>query len=90
MEKLLENIEKAAEKLVNDMYDPYEDVKKYELLQLAKDSIKSDFAKEYHTQGMYSRKEVKLLIAKAIGELCTNSIICGTKFDDWFEQNKKK
>lgn len=51
---------------------------------------RSDEAKEFHQQGMYSEEEMKLLAWGAWYEsgFCPNS--SEENFDKWFELNKKK
>ena len=50
---------------------------------------KSEAAKQYWQQGMYTEEEVKQMIVKFFNS-CTDSFINQYSFDKWFEQNKKK
>lgn len=49
---------------------------------------KSEAAKQYWQQGMYSEEEVKELLIKCLAY--TNISILGKEFENWFNKNKKK
>lgn len=60
--------------------------------KLIEAGAKSNTAKEYWQQGMYTEEEVKLLCAKLLDNF-TNPEYLKTvvkDFPNWFEQNKKK
>lgn len=75
-------LQKLSEEFESESDDTY-----IELIEVVNKVLKSDLAKEYWQQGMYTEEEVNILFNRYNEFIAHNE---PEKWQEWYEQNKKK